>query len=83
MMLLSVSNVGYQDLHLIWADHAQLGTKAEIGTDKRACGNLRANSRIVGNSEVIQDWPRKLIQYRNLVQAGKSQAAGAAPGRNS
>jgi hypothetical protein len=37
----------------------------------------------VGNSEVIQDWPCKLIQYRNLVQAGKSQAAGAAPGRNS
>jgi hypothetical protein len=42
-----------------------------------------ANFRVVDNSELIQDWPRKLTQYRNLMQAGKSQAAGAAPGRNS
>jgi 2-methylisocitrate lyase-like PEP mutase family enzyme len=35
------------------------------------------------NPEVIQDWPRALIHYRNLVQEGKSQAAGAATGRNS
>jgi hypothetical protein len=42
-----------------------------------------ANFLVVGYSEVTQDWPRKLIQYRNLMQAGKSQAAGAAAGRNS
>jgi hypothetical protein len=42
-----------------------------------------ANFRVVGYSEVIPDWPRKLTQYRNLMQAGKGQAAGAEAGRNS
>jgi hypothetical protein len=42
-----------------------------------------ATFRVVGYSEVIQDWPRKLTQYRNLMRAGKSQAAGAEAGRNS
>jgi hypothetical protein len=42
-----------------------------------------ANFRVLGNSEVIRDWSGKLTHYRKLMRAGKSQAAGAAAGRNS
>jgi hypothetical protein len=38
-----------------------------------------ANFLVVGYSEVIPDWPRKLIQYRNLV-AGRKRSGGGRVG---